>query len=89
MNNAQLTTALSLALRKPEREVSAFLEAYKDTILTMLRAREQVVHTNFGTYYTGKFSERIGRNPRTGAAIFITSRKLLRLRPARSASQSL
>jgi len=47
------------------------VDAVLDTITNALKARGRVQLTGFGTFETRERKARTGRNPRTGAAIYI------------------
>ena len=47
-----------------------------------LRQGERLTLTGLGTFSVVQKAERVGRNPRTGAAVRIPSRKAVKFRPA-------
>ena len=59
--------------------VDAFFDRLKDALLT----EEDVKLVQFGTFKVRKKSPRVGRNPKTGEAIEITSRSMISFKPSK------
>jgi len=53
-------------------------------IKSSLRKDETVTLVGFGTFYAGKRAARIGRNPRTGAALDIKAARLPKFRAGKA-----
>ncbi len=81
MNKAQLieTVAQEAGISKvaAKRAVDAVVNA---TIQT-LREGEKISFTGLGTFSVSQRSERTGRNPRTGAAVKIAAKRIVKFRP--------
>lgn len=58
-------------------EASAIVDAVFDEISAALGAGESVKLSSFGTFNLRRKKERVGRNPKTGVEVPITSRTVL------------
>lgn len=65
--------------------VSAFVASIRDS----LKRGEKVVITGFGTFSIRNRVERIGRNPKTGAKITISSRKAPGFTPGKTLKRAV
>jgi len=78
MNKSDLVNALADSADMTKAEASRALEALfgsQGVIASALRAEERVQITGFGTFEAKHRKARMGRNPRTGAAIHIAASK--------------
>jgi DNA-binding protein HU-beta len=78
-NNADISKAAAA------RALDATIEAVK---LTLSNGAE-VSLVGFGTFAVGKRAARVGRNPRTGAAIKIDAAKVPKFRPGKAFKDAL
>jgi DNA-binding protein HU-beta len=60
------------------KSVGEMVDAFTDTAQGALKKGESVALIGFGTFSTGERAARIGRNPRTGEAIKIPARKVVK-----------
>lgn len=67
----------------PKKEASELISIILTTIKNTLAADESIKISNFGTFNTRKKHSRIGRNPRTGQEIEISSRRVVLFRPSK------
>jgi DNA-binding protein HU-beta len=65
------------------------LEATIDAVKTTLNAGGSVSLVGFGTFAVGKRAPRLGRNPRTGAAIKIKAARVPKFRPGKALKDAL
>ena len=65
-----------------KKEAAEIVETVFDTIKDTLEAGDKIKISGFGNFVVRKKRERIGRNPQTGEAIKISSRKVLTFRPS-------
>ena len=78
MNKSDLVNALADSADMTKAEASRALEALfgsQGVIASALRAEERVQITGFGTFEAKHRKSRMGRNPRTVAAIHIAASK--------------
>ncbi len=80
MNKSELVesmaTAAGISKAAAEKSLTAFLDAVTDA----LAKGDKVTLVGFGTFSVSARAERQGRNPQTGAAIKIPSRKVARFK---------
>ena len=76
----QVAQAAEISKSAAERSVDALISAVKSS----LRKGEIVTLVGFGTFYAGVRRARIGRNPRTGAAVEIKAAKLPKFRAGKA-----
>jgi DNA-binding protein HU-beta len=79
MNKAELIDAIAKRVSGVSRKsVGEMVEAFTDTAQGALKKGESVALIGFGTFSTSKRTARTGRNPRTGEAIKIPARKVVK-----------
>ena len=87
MRYTDLINKIAINAHLPAAQVKKFLDAYNLAVLTALRTGDVVTHTNLGTWYLGKRTARMGRNPRTQQPLFMPARKVVHLRVAKNANE--
>lgn len=60
-----------------------------DTISTALESGEEVRIHGFGSFKTAQRAARMGRNPRTGEAVRVAARRVVRFAPSTTLSGAL
>ena len=81
----QLAERAELTMVAARDEVRWFF----DTIVQSLAAGDEVRIHGFGTFRTAERAARVGRNPRTGEAVQVAARRVVRFSPSSSLSASL
>ena len=82
MNKAQFVEAIALDANIPKVEARKAIDAMIRVTVQSLREGERLTLTGLGTFSIQQRSERVGRNPRTGAAVKIPPRKVIKFRPS-------
>lgn len=82
MNKAQFVEAVALDANLSKIEARKAVDAMIRVTVQALRQGERLTLTGLGTFSIVQKAERVGRNPRTGAAVRIPSRKAVKFRPA-------
>ena len=85
MNKAELIDAVAASADISKADSGRALDAVIAAIGKALKKGDQVTLVGFGTFLVRKRAARIGRNPRTGAAIKIKASKV----PAFKAGKAL
>lgn len=80
MNKAQFVEAIALDANISKIDARKAVDAMIRVTVQSLREGERLTLTGLGTFMQQK-SERVGRNPRTGAAVKIPPRKVIKFRP--------
>ena len=65
-----------------KKEASDLVDAVLDTMKETLEGGETIKVSGFGRFDVHEKSERIGRNPKTGATIKIASRRVVTFKPS-------
>ncbi len=81
MNKAQFVEAIALDANLTKVEARKAVDAMIRITVQSLREGERLTLTGLGTFSVQQKAERVGRNPRTGAAVKIPPRKVIRFRP--------
>jgi nucleoid DNA-binding protein len=71
----ELIAEVSAAAQAERKEVERILDSLVKTIITKLKAGEQVHITNLGKFLVKDLKERKARNPRTGEVITASPKK--------------
>ncbi len=82
MNKTQFVEAIALDANMTKVEARKAVDAMIRAAVRTLREGERLTLTGLGTFSVQHKSERTGRNPRTGAAVRIPARKVIKFRPA-------
>ena len=82
MNKAQFVEAIALDANIPKVEARKAIDAMIRVTVQSLREGERLTRTGLGTFNVQQRPERVGRNPRTGAAVKIPPRKVIKFRPS-------
>lgn len=81
MNKAQFVEAIALDAQLTKVEARKAVDAMIRVTVQSLREGERLTLTGLGTFSVQQKAERVGRNPRTGAAVKIPPRKVIKFRP--------
>ena len=81
MNKAQFVEAVALDANLSKVEARKAIDAMIRVTGQALREGERLTLTGLGSFSIQQKDERVGRNPRTGAAVKIPARKVIRFRP--------
>ena len=82
MNKAQFVEAIALDANISKVEARRAVDAMIRVTVQALREGERLTLTGLGTFNVQQRPERVGRNPRTGAAVKIPPRKVIKFRPS-------
>ncbi|MDE6711154.1 MAG: HU family DNA-binding protein [Alistipes sp.] len=82
MNKTQIVEAVALDTKMTKIEARKAVDAMIRTTVQALRDGDRLMLTGLGTFSVQHKSERTGRNPRTGAAVKIPPRKVIKFRSA-------
>ena len=82
MNKAQFVEAIALDANIPKVEARKAIDAMIRVTVQSLREGERLTLTGLGTFNVQQRPERVGRNPRTGAAVKSPPRKVIKFRPS-------
>lgn len=81
MNKAQLVEAIALDANISKIDARKAVDAIIRVTVQSLREGERLTLTGLGTFSVQQKAARVGRNPRTGAAVKIPPRKAVKFRP--------
>ncbi len=82
VTRADLTEAVYREIGLSRAESASLVESILDHMIGALLRGETVKFAGFGTFSLRDKSERIGRNPKTGEEVPITSRRVLVFKPS-------
>lgn len=82
VTRADLAEALYKEIGLSRTESAALVESVIDHMIEALIRGETVKLAGFGTFTLRDKNERIGRNPKTGEEVPITSRRVLTFKPS-------
>ncbi len=82
MNKAQLVEAIALDTNLTKIEARKAIDAMIRVTSQALNQGERLTLTGLGTFCVEQKQARMGRNPRTGAAVKIPARKVVKFRSA-------
>lgn len=80
MNKSQLVDAIARNAKITKVDAKKALDAFIEVTGETLRSGDKIVLVGFGSFSVAKKPERTGRNPRTGAAIRIAPRNVVKFR---------
>ena len=89
MNKTELIEHIATKADISKAAANRALEAVIDAVKTTLKKGSDVSLVGFGTFAVTKRAARVGRNPRTGAAIKIKAAKIPKFRPGKALKDAL
>jgi len=89
MNKKELVDKIAAEVNISKAKAQTGLEAIINTIQGSLKSGEGVQIIGFGSFQVTKTAARNGRNPRTGAAIKIPERKVVKFKPGKALQDSV
>ena len=84
MTKRELVIDVAERLGYTQNEVSAVVQATLETIVTTLAQGNRLEVRNFGVFEIKKRDARIGRNPRTGASVPISEKRVPVFKPGKA-----
>lgn len=82
MNKAQLVEAVALDANITKVEARKIVDTTLRVVVQTLREGDRLTLTGLGSFFVQHRSACTGRNPRTGAAVKIPARKVVKFRSA-------
>ena len=89
MNKSELIDQIAKSADISKAAAGRALDASMSAIKASLKKGQMVTLVGFGTFYVGKRAARVGRNPRTGAAIKIKAAKTPKFRAGKALKDAL
>ncbi len=89
MNKTELVEYIATQADISKAAANRALEAVFSAVKTTLKKGNDVSLVGFGTFAVAKRAARVGRNPRTGAAIKIKAAKIPKFRPGKALKDAL
>lgn len=76
MNKSELIEALAVKMNISQKKSEETINILLKSITDALQADERVEVRGFGSFVVKRYNHYVGRNPRTGEAIIVKSKKL-------------
>lgn len=89
MNKSELVYAIASSSGNTKVDTARFLDVLVATVTDALKNGDQVVIPGFGTFSVANRSERMGRNPQTGAAIKIGSSTVAKFKAGKTLKEAV
>jgi DNA-binding protein HU-beta len=89
MNKQELINKIAKDHGLTKSNAAAALETFLGEIARSLKKGEPITFVGFGTFKTAQRKARIGKNPRTGEAIKIPKRRVVRFTPGKALKQAV
>ncbi len=80
MNKAELVSIMAEKAGMTKVDAKKALEAFMDASMEALQNGDRIALVGFGTFSTSTRPARKGRNPKTGAAITIAEKKVVKFK---------
>jgi DNA-binding protein HU-beta len=89
MNKTELVEHMAKHAEISKAAAGRALESLMGAVKTTLKKGGTVALVGFGTFAVGKRAARVGRNPKTGAALKIKAAKVPKFRPGKGLKDAL
>lgn len=89
MNKTELVEHMAKNAEISKAAAGRALESLMGAVRTTLKKGGTVALVGFGTFAVGKRAARVGRNPKTGAALKIKAAKVPKFRPGKGLKDAL
>ena len=83
MTKAEYIDRVSKKVRLSKAQTGRIMDAMLEELTGVLKRKDSIALTGFGTFLVSKRKARKGRNPRTGAAMSIPASAVPRFRPGK------
>jgi DNA-binding protein HU-beta len=83
MNKAQLVDKISQKMKTTKSQSEIFLDSALEIIQKAVARGEEVKLVGFGTFIRVQRKGRVGRNPKTGAAVAVPAAKVPKFKPGK------
>lgn len=80
MNKAELVSAMAEKAGLTNAQAKKALDAMMDTTVNTLKKGDKLTLVGFGTFSVNEKAARTGRNPKTGEAIKIAAKKVMKFK---------
>jgi DNA-binding protein HU-beta len=81
MNKSQLVEAIALESGLSKVDARKSVDAFIDIVIRTLKENDKVTLSGMGVFSVMQRSARVGRNPRTGAQVKISPKRVIKFRP--------
>ncbi len=89
MNKAELIDAIAAGSGLSKADAGKALEAFTDSVTGALKEGERISLVGFGSFSVDRRDARTGRNPRTGEAIDIAAKNVVKFKPGAGLSKAV
>ena len=89
MNKGELVDRMAQAAGISKTAADKALNEFTNVVAETLKLGEKVTLIGFGTFQISERQARTGRNPRTGAALKIPAKKMVKFKPGTKLSESV
>ncbi len=89
MNKTELVEHMAKHAEISKAAAGRALESLMGAVKATLKKGGTVALVGFGTFVVGKRAARVGRNPKTGAALKIKAAKVPKFRPGKGLKEAL
>ncbi|MDR3328751.1 MAG: HU family DNA-binding protein [Prevotellaceae bacterium] len=86
MNKGELIDAIADKAEVTKADAKRVLEALTETVAKTVKKNDKVALVGFGTFSLSQRSARTGRNPRTGEALKIKAKKVVKFKASSALS---
>ena len=83
MTKAEFIARVSKKVKLSKAHTGRVMDAMLDELTGVLKRKDSIALTGFGTFLVSKRKARKGRNPRTGATMTIPASSVPRFRPGK------
>jgi integration host factor subunit alpha len=89
MTKADIVERVQQRIGLNKRDSAELVELVFSVMKKTLETGEKIKVTGFGNFEVKQKADRLGRNPQTGEALTITSRRILRFKPSQLLRQAI
>lgn len=89
MTKEDLISQIAADAKSTKVQARAALDSFVTSVRKTLKKGERLTLVGFGTFSVSKRNARMGRNPKTGAAIEIKARKVAKFKASKELNSNL
>src|SRR6478735_2778137 len=83
MTKAELIEEVSRVVEMTRKESEVIVEAIFDSVVKSLRGGDKIEIRGFGSFRTRQRQPRVGRNPKTGARVDVSAKRIPYFKPSK------
>ena len=89
LNKKTIIDGIATKHELKQKDVRLVLQSFLDLIVSELESGNRIEIRNFGVFEVKRHASKMGRNPRTGEAVTVPARNVVKFRPGKEVKEKM